>query len=158
MHSHDYRVVPAPRRGLKAKGLRRPEERFANALETEMNRLAREGWEYVRTDTLPHEHKRGWFSRPVTEMRTVLVFRRPRPVAVQPATVQTGTALPSFAPPPFVAPARAAAPEPMAPPMAPSAPRRAPPPLSADPGRPAAPALHVVDPPAAPGDPRQAAE
>jgi hypothetical protein len=42
-----------------------------------MNRLAQEGWEYVRSDTLPCEQKSGWFSRPVTVSETMLVFRRP---------------------------------------------------------------------------------
>lgn len=77
MSSHEYRVVPAPRRGLKAKGVRRPEERFARAVEAEMNRMAAEGWEFVRSDTLPCERKSGWFSRPVTVFETLLVFRRP---------------------------------------------------------------------------------
>ena len=76
MPSHEYRVVPAPRRGVKAKGARTPEERFARAVEAEMNRMATEGWEFVRSDTLPSEQKPGWFSRPVTVSQTLLVFRR----------------------------------------------------------------------------------
>jgi hypothetical protein len=77
MSSHEYRVLPAPRRGLKAKGLRTAEDRFARAVETEMNRMAQDGWEFVRSDTLPCEQKPGWFSRPVTVFQTLLVFRRP---------------------------------------------------------------------------------
>lgn len=76
MPSHEYRVVPAPRRGLKVRGARRPEDRFARTIESEMNRMAAEGWEFVRSDTLPRDHKAGWFSRPVTVFETLLVFRR----------------------------------------------------------------------------------
>ena len=77
MPSHDYHVVPAPRRGVKAQGVRTPEDRFAHAVEIEMNRMAAEGWEFVRSDTLPCEQKSGWFSRPTTVFQTLLVFRRP---------------------------------------------------------------------------------
>ncbi len=78
MQSHEYRVVPAPRKGLKAKGVRTPGARFAHAVEAEMNRMAREGWEYVRTDTLPCERRRGWFGGRETVFETLLVFRRVR--------------------------------------------------------------------------------
>ena len=77
MPSHEYRVVPAPRRGVKAKGARTPEDRFARAVEAEMNRMAAEGWEFVRSDTLLCEQKSSWFSRPSTVFQTLLVFRRP---------------------------------------------------------------------------------
>ena len=77
MQSYEYRVVPAPRRPARVKGLRKPQERFARTVEGEMNRLAQDGWEFVRSDTLPCEQKQGWFSRPVTVFETMLVFRRP---------------------------------------------------------------------------------
>ena len=77
MQSFEYRVVPAPRRPTKVRGVRKPQQRFALTIEGEMNRLAQEGWEYVRSDTLPCEQKSGWFSRPVTVSETMLVFRRP---------------------------------------------------------------------------------
>ncbi|MFQ6548403.1 DUF4177 domain-containing protein [Aestuariibius sp. 2305UL40-4] len=74
---YEYRVVPAPRRGLKGKGVKGPEARFAHALETVMNEEAADGWEYVRTDTLPAEERQGLTSR-TTVYQNVLVFRRPR--------------------------------------------------------------------------------
>ena len=77
MQSFEYRVVPAPRRPAKIRGARKPQDRFALTVEGEMNRLAQEGWEYVRSDTLPCEQKPGWFSRSVTVFETMLVFRRP---------------------------------------------------------------------------------
>lgn len=85
--SYEYKVVPAPTRGLKAKGVKTPEDRFANALETAMNELASDGWEYLRTDTLPSEQREGLMGK-TTVFQNMLVFRRakksimdPRPAA-----------------------------------------------------------------------------
>ena len=91
MQSHEYRVIPAPRRGVKIKGARTPEDRFARAVEGEMNRMARDGWEFVRSDTLPCEQKASWFSKPATVFQTLLVFRRAK---VEEATVPFGAAVP----------------------------------------------------------------
>ena len=71
----EYKVVPAPRRGLKGKGVKGNEARFANALQTIMNSLAQEGWEYQRTDTLPSEEREGLMGR-TTVFQNLLVFRR----------------------------------------------------------------------------------
>lgn len=95
MQSHEYRVILAPRRGAKVKGLRTPEERFAHAVEGEMNRMALEGWEFVRSDTLPCEVKPGWFSRPVTVSQTLLVFRR---ALAQPEPLRASASAPLRAP------------------------------------------------------------
>lgn len=73
---YHYRVIPAPTRGQKAKGLKTPETRFAHAIETVMNELADEGWEYLRADTLPSEERQGLTSTSHA-FRTLLVFRRP---------------------------------------------------------------------------------
>lgn len=73
--SYEYKVVPAPTRGLKAKGIKTAEARFAHALETTMNDLAVEGWEYQRTDTLPSEQREGFMSK-TTVYQNMLVFRR----------------------------------------------------------------------------------
>ncbi|WP_341365587.1 DUF4177 domain-containing protein [Yoonia sp. BS5-3] len=74
--SYEYKVVPAPTRGLKAKGIKTAEERFANALQTEMNTLAADGWDYLRTDTLPSEQREGLMGK-TTVYQNMLVFRRP---------------------------------------------------------------------------------
>jgi len=76
MAAFEYKVVPAPKRGLKARGVKTPEARFANAIETLMNDLGAEGWEFQRSDTLPNEERQGLTGRS-TEFRTILVFRRP---------------------------------------------------------------------------------
>jgi hypothetical protein len=76
MSGWEYRVVPAPRTPIKARGVKGDEARFAFTLEEALNAPASDGWEYVRSERLPCEH-RGWFSRR-TEERTVLIFRRGR--------------------------------------------------------------------------------
>ncbi|MEO9653308.1 MAG: DUF4177 domain-containing protein [Roseobacter sp.] len=75
MPQYEYRVVAAPSRGLKAKGIRSPEARFSNALETLMNSMGAEGWEYQRAEGLPSTERAGLTST-TTKTRHVLVFRR----------------------------------------------------------------------------------
>ncbi|MEL6639853.1 MAG: DUF4177 domain-containing protein [Pseudomonadota bacterium] len=75
MQAFEYVVVPAPKKGLKAKGKRSAEDRFANALETIMNEKGAEGWEYVRTDTLPADERQG-LTGSKTVYQNMMVFRR----------------------------------------------------------------------------------
>lgn len=77
MPRFEYSVVPAPTKGQKAKGVKGPEARFAHALSELMNRMASEGWEYQRAETLPSIERAGLTST-TTEWRNVLVFRRLR--------------------------------------------------------------------------------
>ena len=84
--AYEYKVIPAPARGLKAKGLKTAEDRFANALQTAMNEQAASGWEYLRADTLPSEQREGLMSK-TTVYQNMLVFRRAKAVdtpALQP--------------------------------------------------------------------------
>ncbi len=78
MDSYDYKVVPAPRRAKKMRGIRGTEELFAHTLTDAINEVARQGWEYLRAERLPAEAPRGWFRTPAATDQTVLVFRRPR--------------------------------------------------------------------------------
>ena len=78
MSRFEYKVVTAPRTGRRIKGVRGVEARFAMTVEEVINDSASDGWEYVRTETLPCEH-RGWLRRRV-EDHTVLIFRRSREV------------------------------------------------------------------------------
>lgn len=90
MPNYEYKVVPAPKKGLKAKGLKTTDARFANAMMVEMNELGAEGWEYQRSDTLPCEERSGLRGRNTTFLN-MLVFRREVPVEatdVVPATPQ----------------------------------------------------------------------
>ncbi len=75
MPIYEYKVVPAPSRGEKAPGAKTPADRFAHALSGTINQFARDGWEYVRADTLPSEERTG-LTRRTTVYHSVLVFRR----------------------------------------------------------------------------------
>lgn len=75
MQRFEYHVVPAPKRGEKARGVKTTEERFALALTNLMNQLGSEGWDYVRADALPCEERAG-FTGTRTTFQNMLVFRR----------------------------------------------------------------------------------
>jgi hypothetical protein len=76
MQQYEYRVVPAPQRGEKVRGARTTADRFAAALMTVMNDLGRDGWEYLRADTLPCEERVGLTGKSSSFLH-MLVFRRP---------------------------------------------------------------------------------
>ncbi len=90
MTHYDYKVVPAPKRAKKVKGVRGAEDLFAMTLTDAINEVARQGWEYVRAEHLPAEAPGGWFRSGKSGEQTVLVFRRgretlgPRLAAVRP--------------------------------------------------------------------------
>jgi hypothetical protein len=75
MPFYEYKVVPAPERAPKAKGLKGA-PKFAHALETLMNGLAQDGWEYFRAESLPDEEKKGLMGGREIVTRNVLIFRR----------------------------------------------------------------------------------
>jgi hypothetical protein len=75
MPAFEYKVIPAPRRGDKARGAKTTADRFAAALSQVMNDLGREGWEYLRADTLPCEERVGLTGK-ATAFQNMLVFRR----------------------------------------------------------------------------------
>ncbi len=75
MPRYEYRVVPAPNRGVKARGVKGAEARFSYALQELMNQMGHNGWEYQRAETLPSIERSGLTST-TTEWRNVLVFRR----------------------------------------------------------------------------------
>lgn len=87
---YEYIAIPAPNRAEKAKDARTPAERYGLTLTAELNRMAQDGWDYVRAETLPSEERSGLTGR-TTVYHNVLVFRRPLVVAVAP--------LPAIAPP-----------------------------------------------------------
>lgn len=78
MQRYEYRVVPAPRKGEKARGLKTLEERFAHSLAGLMNKMGAEGWEYQRADTLPMDERVG-LTGSKTTFQNMLVFRRALP-------------------------------------------------------------------------------
>ncbi|WP_410216932.1 DUF4177 domain-containing protein [Paracoccus sp. (in: a-proteobacteria)] len=74
----EYSVIAAPNRGEKARDAKTPTDRFALTLTAELNRMAVDGWEYLRADVLPSEERSGLTGR-ATVYHNVLVFRRTRP-------------------------------------------------------------------------------
>jgi hypothetical protein len=75
MQRFEYKVIPAPKKGEKARGVRTTEDRFALALTHVMNDLGAEGWDYVRADALPCDERVG-LTGSRTVFLNVLVFRR----------------------------------------------------------------------------------
>lgn len=119
--SYEYAVVPAPKKGIKAKGVKTAEDRFAHALQSIMNEYGADGWEYVRTDTLPSEERTGFTGR-TTVFQNMMVFRKQvvttSPVAAPEHTTAAPVMETPIAPTP-VAPMPVAAPAPAVAPVAP---------------------------------------
>lgn len=139
MQQYEYKVIPAPSKGKKAKGVKNPEDRFANGVETILNEMAAEGWEFQRAEMLPSEERSG-LTGSKTNWRNLLVFRRAlltEAPAAAPATPSDTTvasaASASLAASAAVEAAPAAAAEPATPQPAPE------PPLTAIAGDPEAP-------------------
>ncbi len=122
MQRYEYRVVPAPRRGEKARGVKTAEDRFALALTSLMNTLGAEGWEYLRADTLPLDERAGLTGGTRTSFQNLLVFRR----AVTGAAVEPPPAVAALTPVPApLPPLRLEQPEGVAPPVGPAKPELA---------------------------------
>ena len=86
MNTFEYTVIPAPTRTDKAKGGKSQSDRYAAALTDELNRMANDGWDYVRADVLPSEERGGLTGR-TTVYHNLLVFRRVIPAAAAPVIV-----------------------------------------------------------------------
>ncbi|MCV2863650.1 DUF4177 domain-containing protein [Defluviimonas sp. WL0075] len=99
MQRYEYKAVPLPEKGEKAPGARTADERYAHAIVQMMNRLGRDGWDYVRSDTFTREDKVGLARRSVTVHQTLMIFRRP--------LVETAATAPSEAARPSISATRA---------------------------------------------------
>ena len=96
MERYEYKVVPAPEKAPKIRGLQGP-ARFAHTMESLMNDMGRDGWSYIRADTLPVEERSGFTSRQ-THYRNMLIFQRKvaaEPIVATPVIVH---AVPQAAP------------------------------------------------------------
>ena len=93
MQRYEYKVIPAPRRGVKAKAAKSNRDKFANALTELMNAQAREGWDYQRAESLPSEEKPGLLKAAVEVYQSVLVFRREIAVVATNTPVMTALRL-----------------------------------------------------------------
>lgn len=109
---YEYTAIPAPTRGEKDKDAKTPTERYALTLATELNRMAADGWEYVRADILPSEERSGLTGR-TTTYHNLLIFRKE--AASQPAPKQEGSTVPQPEYPVAAQPMRAPEPTPQLP-------------------------------------------
>ena len=75
MQVYEYRVIPAPSRGERMRGAKTTQDRYAQTLAQLINAQGREGWEYLRAESLPTEERSG-FTRRTTVFVNLLVFRR----------------------------------------------------------------------------------
>ena len=75
MRKFEYKAVPAPTGGTKAKGVKTTEDRFALSLTEALNEMAEEGWEYVCAETLPCIERKGLTGSQQT-YQNILIFRR----------------------------------------------------------------------------------
>lgn len=88
--AYEYKVVPAPVRGEKVRGVKSAADRFARTLTNVMNEMAAEGWDYLRTDTLPAEERSGLTGK-TTVFQNMLVFRRAAKTQEAQATAAVAT-------------------------------------------------------------------
>lgn len=77
---YEYQVIPAPRKAKGGRGLRGNDAKFAAAISGIMNDMAKEGWQFYRSETLPCDERQGLTGR-VTRYHSVLVFQRWHPPA-----------------------------------------------------------------------------
>lgn len=110
---HEYKVVPAPQRAAKSKGLKTIADRFAHTLAERINAEAAGGWHFVRTETLPCEERSRLGSVRVSQ-QVVMIFARElgatRPDAGAALAAAQGHAAPLPEAPEPAAPAVSAAP------------------------------------------------
>jgi len=78
MSYFDYKVVPAPQRVKKVRGITGAADLFALTLTDAINEVARQGWEYVRAETMTAEAPGRFLRKAASSEQTMLVFRRPR--------------------------------------------------------------------------------
>lgn len=95
MQRYEYKVVPAPQKGAKTKGVKTAEGRFAASVEQVLNQMGQEGWEYQRAELLPSEERSG-LTGSTTNWRNVLVFRRQveQAVVATPSPTETPEGVP----------------------------------------------------------------
>ena len=72
----EYKVIPAPTIGKKAKGIKGANGRFANAIAEEINQMANDGWEYMHAESLPSIERQGLTRKKREVYQSVLIFKR----------------------------------------------------------------------------------
>lgn len=85
MAEYEYKVVTAPRKAGRAKGVRGQDEKYAYTLGELMNKMAADGWQYLRAESLPVDKKAGMMGKTNEKYLSLLVFQRRTDV---PAVIQ----------------------------------------------------------------------
>ena len=75
MRKFEYKAMPAPQQGKKARGVKSTPDRFALSMTDVLNEMAQDGWEYVRAETLPCDERKG-LTGTQTTYQNILIFRR----------------------------------------------------------------------------------
>lgn len=101
MPGYEYKIVPAPDRAKKIRGVKGPDARFAATLEDNLNTLGADGWEFVRTEVFSVEERTGLTGKKSID-RQVMVFRKalPEPAQTAPAPALAPLPQPSVDAPP----------------------------------------------------------
>ena len=90
MRKFEYKAIPAPHQGTKARGVKSTGDRFALSMTELLNEMAAEGWEYVRAETLPCDERKG-LTGTQTTYQNILIFRKLEasvaPLALDPAPI-----------------------------------------------------------------------
>lgn len=86
MSNYEFKVIPAPRKAEKIKGVRNGDDRFAHTITNTINTLAEDGWEYLRAESLPVDEKASMIGKSVEKYLSLLVFRRE--MFVEPEEIQ----------------------------------------------------------------------
>lgn len=84
MATYEYKVIPAPGAGAKGRKGGTDEDCFIRAFEKALNAQAAEGWEFLRSETVPFQHRHRLTGRVSVIQQAMLVFRR----AADPAQAQ----------------------------------------------------------------------
>jgi len=75
LERYEYQVVKTPSKSVKYKGLDREADAFAQTLMDGMNTLARDGWQFVRTEVMV-EQRRSWLGVRTRRSHDYMVYRR----------------------------------------------------------------------------------
>lgn len=105
MAEYEYKVVTAPRKAGRAKGVRGQDEKYAYTLGEVMNKMAADGWQYLRAESLPVDEKAGMMGKTNEKYLSLLVFQRQTdaPVDIQtPETREPTVNVPEFLSDPIV--------------------------------------------------------
>lgn len=86
MQQFEYKAIAAPTRARRFKGVKGTADRFAMVISETMNDMAADGWEYLRSDSLPVQEKTGLLKGRIETYQTLLIFRR----AKEPAPEMAG--------------------------------------------------------------------